>query len=366
VTGRRPLSHGILHNETDPPSGFDWDWNWYRSRIRGDTVCDAAHRAGYRTAAILWPAMAGARLDWVLPEIAASHLRRENQELKALRNGTPWFMLRMQLKYGALRRGTSQPWLDDFSAAVAMDLLRRRRGPNLLMLHLVDLDDAKHHSGVGSEEADAACGRTAVRLERLLEAASADPGAAARTPGHGTLLLFGDHAQRDAGRAVGARSRLAAAGLRIRVHNAGGSAFLYPAPGYDETRDAPRLAAFLEAWRAEPDGGLRTWLDRAGMAGAGTGDGRAVALLDAEDGFCFSETPVSVHHATHGHLPGHPGIDSALFAAGAGIQPGRTVDRAEIIDVGPTVAALLGISLPGADGRALPFVEFRSPPRRKR
>ncbi len=348
LTGRPPASHGVVNNEVDPPSGYDWDWHWYRRDVRGDTAADAVKRAGYRVASILWPTMAGARLDWVLPEIAASVKRGEDLTRKALRNGTPLFLLLSEIKYGGIRRGMHQPWLDDFATALALDLLRRRRrGPDLLLLHLVDVDDAKHHAGVDAVETREACDRSAVRIRCLLEAAGPDA----------TVLVLGDHAQIDVHGRVRIAERLAEADLPVRVHAAGAGAFLYPLEGFRTDRDGPRLEALLGAFRDEPGSGLRGWLDRAGMAAEGTGDGRAVALLDAADGFTFDE----VQRATHGHLPDHPGIATTLFAAGPRIRAGAQVETGSILDVGPTLAALFGARLEGAVGKVLPILTARIP-----
>ena len=351
LTGRRPASHGVVNNEVDPPSGFDWDWNWYRRLVRGDTFPDAVHRAGFRVATLLWPTLAGARLDWVLPEIAASAKLRENLTRKVLRNGSPLFLLLSELKYGSLRRGMHQPWLDDYAAALAVDLLRRRRGPDLLLLHLVSVDDAKHHAGIHAFATREACDRTAGRLSRILAAAGPDA----------TLLLFGDHAQIDVHSGLDPVGRLAAAGLSVRVHDAGAGAFLYPEAGYLPERDDARLEALLAAWRDEPDGGLRGWLDRAGMAAERTGDGAAMALLDAADGFAFALDEGNL--ATHGHLPDHPGISTTLFTAGSGIRAGLTAARGDLADIAPTVAALFGVPFDGAEGAPLPFLELKEVPR---
>ena len=56
--------------------------------------------------------------------------------------------------------------------------------------------------------------------------------------------------------------------------------------------------------------------------------------------------------ASHGYLPGRDET-TTLFAAGAGIRPGVTIERTSIINVGPTLAALTGIELRDAEGSAL-------------
>jgi hypothetical protein len=48
-----------------------------------------------------------------------------------------------------------------------------------------------------------------------------------------------------------------------------------------------------------------------------------------------------------------PELGAALVLAGPGVRDGVTVDGVSMLDVAPTVARLLGLDLPGADGRAL-------------
>jgi hypothetical protein len=55
----------------------------------------------------------------------------------------------------------------------------------------------------------------------------------------------------------------------------------------------------------------------------------------------------------HGYLPDHPSMRPMLVISGAGIGPGRTLGRVKNIDVAPTIATLLGLSLTDVDGRVL-------------
>jgi hypothetical protein len=56
---------------------------------------------------------------------------------------------------------------------------------------------------------------------------------------------------------------------------------------------------------------------------------------------------------THGYLPDHPSMFTALVLSGAGIAPGRTLGHVGNVDVAPTIAALLGVDLPRSTGRVL-------------
>jgi predicted AlkP superfamily pyrophosphatase or phosphodiesterase len=55
--------------------------------------------------------------------------------------------------------------------------------------------------------------------------------------------------------------------------------------------------------------------------------------------------------AAHGYHPDRPGYSSLFFAAGSGIRRGVELESLRIVDLGPTIAALLGLQLPAAEGR---------------
>ena len=57
--------------------------------------------------------------------------------------------------------------------------------------------------------------------------------------------------------------------------------------------------------------------------------------------------------ATHGYHPDHPGYSSPFMATGAGIRTGIQLESFRIVDLGPTLAALLGLQLPEAEGTVL-------------
>ncbi|HHU19358.1 MAG TPA: hypothetical protein GXZ58_03805 [Bacilli bacterium] len=75
------------------------------------TIYDALKANGLTSAGILWPVTAKSSITYNLPEVVA--INGENQALKVLKNGSPLFCLGLELKYGRIREGTSQPYLDD-------------------------------------------------------------------------------------------------------------------------------------------------------------------------------------------------------------------------------------------------------------
>jgi hypothetical protein len=54
---------------------------------------------------------------------------------------------------------------------------------------------------------------------------------------------------------------------------------------------------------------------------------------------------------THGLWRDLPEMDSSFFIAGAGIPKGKVFDRMDMRDIAPTLAGLLGVRLPQAEGK---------------
>lgn len=154
----------------------------------------------------------------------------------------------------------------------------------------------------------------------------------------------------------------------------------------DKTRGIARLFGVEDAQVARWENGLRTLfartlarsdlvvllfmeVDEAGHADGGSSDAyrEAVRVTDAHlaelvADFDFTRDTM-VFTADHGHTDrgGHGGVGPEveqvpLVLAGAGIRPGATAVEAKLVDVAPTVAALLGIPAPG-HGRGRTLVE---------
>jgi predicted AlkP superfamily phosphohydrolase/phosphomutase len=57
--------------------------------------------------------------------------------------------------------------------------------------------------------------------------------------------------------------------------------------------------------------------------------------------------------STHGGLPDLPDLRASFFLIGPGVPAGRSLGVVDMRDVAPTLAHLMGLSLPGADGKNL-------------
>ena len=78
-------------------------------------------------------------------------------------------------------------------------------------------------------------------------------------------------------------------------------------------------------------------------------DGDFIKHINAED--LKSDTKYTL--ATHGYSPRKPDYTTIFMAAGKGIQQGQTITTMHLVDIGPTLAEMLGLSLGSTDGKAI-------------
>ncbi len=364
ATGVSPSRHGIHANNRADPGNPSPEWFWYRRDLQATPLFERATRRGIPTACLLWPVAGRARVRYLIPEITVVR-PGQSQMLRVLCAGSPLFILRMRRAYGHLLRGIQRRYLDDFTTAVACDLIGRRR-LGLLMLHLLDLDYTRHLYGFRSPEASRVLEKQDGRLARILAALEGAGGSR-----QGAVVVLGDHAYLDVHSRINLNTALREAGLlqegprgRVREWRAWaasceGSAQLFLRDPESRT-DRRRLTDLLRRLAADPESGVEALYEEEALREMGVG--RAVQMMvEARQGYYFGAElrprlvePAEVgHRAAHGYHPDRPGYRSLALGAGRGLARGASLAEARILDLGPTLAALLGFALPGAEGRIL-------------
>jgi predicted AlkP superfamily pyrophosphatase or phosphodiesterase len=234
--------------------------------------------------------------------------------------------------------------------------------PDLLALHLSGLDAAQHRYGPHAPEAHAALEKIDADIGEIRNAVAAS-GHAAQTAwvvvsDHGflrdSMLVNPMVALRDAGLIkTNAAGKLV--DWKVFINNEGGSAFLEAR----DPKDAASIAKAIEVVRklaADPANGIAkvyTPEDLKAMHSNPT----AFLALEAARGFAIGselEGPIvgpSTTLGKHGYSPDIPELRPAMILSGAGVHPCQLREGVRIVDVGPTVAALLGVSMPGVAGR---------------
>jgi predicted AlkP superfamily pyrophosphatase or phosphodiesterase len=362
ITGCYPHLHGIPANTLFEPGCVSPDWYWYRRFLRVPALDEVARKRGLKTATLLWPGAARSGNRYVIPEIKTT---RSNQWYPWLlfTSGTPLFMLHMGLRYRSLLKNLEYFHLDNFTTALASDLIRKRK-TNLLLLHLLDLDGIRHRYGFRAAETQKVLEDHDRRLGTLM-AAVRDSGAVQDT----TFAVFGDHSYIDVHTRIRINSAFRKTGLLdfdtsgklIRweawANCCGGSAQVGLRDPADSAVHSRLATVFAEL---QERGVVDTVYGPDPIRQMKLGD-RIDYVLEARPGWYFvPEIEAEIiapaeenFRATHGYHPDHPGYNSPFVATGAGIRTGVQMESFCIVDLGPTLAALLGLQLPAAEGRVL-------------
>ena len=370
VTGKYPKNHGIIHNTLIQPGRDSPDWNWYRNKIKGTTLYDEAQKAKMKTSALLWPVTGRAKIDYNLPEIFPNRWW-QSQLLVSLFSGTPAYQWELNKRYGHIRNGLKQPELDDFVLASAVHTIDTLQ-PDLMLVHFTDLDSMRHYHGFASSEARAALKRHNDRLGEIVDALKRKD-----LYEETTIIILGDHSALDENKAIHMNVLLKENGWmtinkrgkisswKVYCKSCDGSAYIYMNDKNDRAL-YEQVKAFLYSLQQNSVNGIEEVLSgiEAGEMGA---DPECSFMLEARCGFYFLDDvtenyleSIQQHDlqkkhilATHGYSPNKAGYHTIFMAAGKGIKKGVMVSSMNLVDIAPTLAALLGLDLGKADGQVI-------------
>lgn len=357
VTGRYPKNHGIVSNKVIDEGVVDRDWYWYRSYISGDTLYDAARREGLKTAALLWPVAAGAKINYNLPEIW-SVKNSQSDILKLLKSGSKAYMIDLELKFGKMRQGIKQPYLDDFVCASAAYTIKSKK-PNLMLVHFIDLDTQKHEYGVDSKEASDALKRLDKKIQDIISSLKE-----ANIYEETAIIAFGDHSQLNVHTKVKPNVLFLEEGL-LEINK--GELNHYDAyfdscdgSGYVYIKDEKYIDKVKDILTKLKDEGIVEKIyttDEASELGANT---NCSFMVEAATGYYFSDElygdyieKLSNTIGQHGYSPLKKDYTTVLIASGKGIKKGIKLKKGHIINHAKTFAHLLGFNLKEAEGQVV-------------
>ncbi|MDR4326766.1 ectonucleotide pyrophosphatase/phosphodiesterase [Bacillus pseudomycoides] len=369
VTGNYPNKHGVVSNTLLQPGRESPDWHWYRRSIKGTTLYDEARKANLTTAALLWPVTGRAKIDYNLPEIFPNR-PWQNQVLVSLFSGSPLYQLDLNRRFGHIRKGLSQPELDDFVLASAVHTIQTKK-PNVMFVHFTDLDTQRHYHGFSSTETTAAIQRHDERLGKIIKALK-ETGIYEAS----TIIALGDHSALSENKAIQLNVLFHQKGL-ISVNQDGkltnwkaycqscdGSAYVH-VKDKNDIQTIQAVQHLLEELLQDKQNGIEFILHDEGAKERGA-DGNCLFMLEAREGYYFTEnytgefikeisekdvTPSKKYtFGTHGYSPTKPNYETIFIAAGKGIRQGAIIPYMRLIDEGPTIARLLGLYLGETDG----------------
>ena len=357
VTGVSPAVHGIPtnflfdpeHTMTKDDSGME-----YSDLIHVPTLWTVAHAAGLRTASAYWPTTIGAPIDADFPNHAPMFNERDRRIYAAI--STPGLVVEYEKKYGELPVGVRA--FDDHVVTQMALLLLQSRKPDFLLVYFQDFDHAEHRYGPDSPEAI----RTLKNIDSdigVLRRAIAAAGLEKQTD----IVIVSDHGFLPLSQSfhpnavLGSLHLLAPKGhpdqWRVTSFGGGGSFGLVVHDPNDRAAMDIATKAFQKLQQQDCCG-IEHIFNRQELKAA---KGYATSFLaiglkpgfSAEGGDDGPWVTPNEGRGAHGYPPGAKNMDAAFAAVGPGI-PHTRLPRAHIVDVAPTVAALLGLRMTNVEG----------------
>jgi predicted AlkP superfamily pyrophosphatase or phosphodiesterase len=369
VTGVSAAKHGILGNNRFDPSTWvyrpDNPDNYdaqpaYReyADIKVGTLWSAARAKGLETAAIGWPQTAGAPINYRVDVLMAA--TGAESHARTTRSASPGWLDAIEQTLGPVE-AVDLRMVDHVKALVAVQTLKQFH-PALLAVHFTLTDAAQHANGPGTPAAIAALEETDQNIGELLAGITAS-GLAGTT----TLIVTGDHGFLPMHTELAINLPLVDAGLITRGADGhpAWTAMIAPNRGlgslYVQNKaDAATIARArqaLEHYAALYPRRFRI-VERAELDQFGA-DANAVLGVEPTPGYVLDgrlAAPFAQPHsraAGHGYRPDTPGMETGFIAYGAGIRSGWVLPVTNTIDVAPTIAEILGLTLPDAEGKPI-------------
>ncbi len=366
VTGKRPVNHGIINNTKLEINNSNPNWYWYRKDIKGETLFDLVEKKNMKTCAILWPVTGKSKITYNMPEIFCNR-PWENQIIKSATAGSILYQLNMNNRFKSFREGLKQPQLDNFAMEVAKATIVEKK-PNLILLHLVDVDTQKHYHGCNSREVKEALLRHDKRLGEVITALKK-----ANIYEESTLILLGDHSQLDTNNIIRLNSLFVKKDLiRVNKNNkvksykaitksCDGSCYVYLK---DKSSTEKVHKILLEEMRKKRSGIEKIFTkDETIKLGV---DKDCDFIIEAKKGYYFiddiygktneklsEKVSKKIKHslnAAHGYLPTKEGCSTFFIAKGETIKEGLVLEQGQLINHGPTIAKIMGLDLGEVDG----------------
>lgn len=366
VTGKYPKNHGVINNTVLDFKNDNPDWYWYRKYIKGDTIFDLAEKSGMKTCSILWPVTARSKITYNMPEIFCTK-RYDNQILKSALAGSKIYQVNMNKRFGYLRQGIDEPYLDNFATEVAKKTIRELK-PNLILLHLIDSDSQKHKYGIENKEVIESLKRHDERLGEIIESLKL-----AGIYEDSTIIALGDHSQINVNNVIKLNSILMkndlinVNGNKIKSYKAiakscDGSSYIYLKNKNDvETRK--KVRDILNELKNKYSNVIEEVYNNEEIKNLGA-DINASFMIEAKRGYYFiddflgeaieviDESSKIKHklRASHGYLPSRDNYKTFFIAYGKTIKKGVVLEKGKLINHGPTIAKILDIDLRDCDG----------------
>jgi predicted AlkP superfamily pyrophosphatase or phosphodiesterase len=365
MTGASPARHGIFNNTTfDPLQINQGGWYWYAADEQAPTLWDAAQEAGLTTANVHWPVSVGARrVTWNLPQIWRTGHEDDRKLLDAL--STPGLIRELEKLAG-------MAYVDGKPEDLPADVNRARFGvamiakyrPGFMTMYLSALDHTQHETGPGSAESHAV-------LETIDSLVGDLVAAEMKVHPDAVIAVVSDHGFAPVDTVINLYRPFIDAGLvtlgpdgKIKSAEAtpwgSGGSFAIRLARPDDAALKAKVKAVLDTLAADPAAKIDRVIDAPAIARAG-GNADASFYVNLKLGavagpFVNGTLPLafpSPVKGMHGYFPAAPEMRSTFMVMGKGVTRARSLGEIDMRAIAPTLADVMGGSLPDAEKPAI-------------
>lgn len=351
------LFNGLLTFPSDDSAIDVKPWVPKGELVHARTLYDALADKGMTTGQVDWVAIFGARnVRWQFAEMPSvdSPIARD---LIAQGLATP-------NEIATFGENSSPAWRDEIWTDAAIDILTRHT-PNLLLFHLLQTDTLQHQYGALSPAAYSAFAYADACIARLIDAAR-QAGVLDRI----TFIVASDHGFANYTHIIRPNAALVRQGLlRMRDGSYRGNVWIQPEGGeaslyvHDAAKRAallPKLKTYFEHLPGVAAVYTNEEAQKFGIPSSSSTDQAPDLYLTAKPNYAFMdgteepvEQDVTPARGAHGYLNTDPDMEALFIASGAHIRPGVDLGHITNLQVAPTIAKILGVSLPAAQQQPL-------------
>ena len=364
ITGTSPARHGIPNNVVFDPYRKNADgWYWYYEDIKVPTLWSAVHAKQGIVASISWPVTVGAPdIDYNIPEFWRAGTPDDRKLVRALSSKGLMARLEKSAHVSLENLMAVSPESDALIGKMASAMMADIK-PRFTTIHFSSVDHSEHEKGPGSAEAIAT-------IESLDGVIGDIIGKARKAQPDLVVAIVSDHGFLPVGTEVNLAAAFIDAGLITIDPNtkkattwdampwaAGGSAAIVLARTNDEALKA-KVSDLLTKLQANADLGIDQVIDSQGIANYGASP-LAQFWVGFKPGFAATAsltapaTGPAKQKGTHGYFPDSLELRATFIIDGPGLKAKGSLGDIDMRDIAPTLAKILDVKLPSAEGKPL-------------
>ena len=334
ITGVRPDQHGILGNRRPLSEGGDYYWSSHLLKV--PTLLNCASDHNLTSAAITWPVTVDAPLTYNLPEYFQ---RRNGGSMDTASISSKAVPANLVEDISHDFPSFPQQWMDDRTRTLATIWLLQHKQPDLVLVHLVDLDSDQHDLGPFNATSRAIVERTDELIGQMMAALPQDY----------DLVVTADHGFERVDHVANLNVLLDQHQIKGQVRSLGGIA----------TTNDPIVAAFLRSESDAGKDGIGRIIPPSELKQYAPGLAGSLLAVEPAEGYMFgygapgNDRPIGTsapptyltlpaEKGNHGFWPARPDYSSVFILYGPGVSP-RDLGPIEMTSIKDRLATVLGL-----------------------